>query len=216
MCLKRSITYWLLFLTLNSYAQNSGSIPKNGDEFVGPFKSWLNAKDNFGAKGNGASDDSNALQAAFDAVAKGDRGATLYLPPGTYLITRTLLMNYHINVSIIGADPANTIIKWAGSAHGTMMLVNGTAYSKFDRITFNGNKVANVGIEQSWDFKKPNFDTGNEYADDVFTDLVFGINGGNLKYGFAETTILRDKFIRIVAAGVSLGNFNALDIWIRD
>lgn len=216
MGLKNIITYCLLFFTVNSYAQNTGPIPKNGDEFVGPFKSWLNAKDNFGAKGNGVSDDSNALQAAFDAVAKGDRGATLYLPPGTYLITRTLQMNYHINVSIIGADPANTIIKWGGPAHGTMMLVNGTAYSKFDRITFNGNKLANVGVEQSWDFKKPNFDTGNEYADDVFTDLVFGINGGNLKYGFAETTILRDKFIRITAAGVSMGNFNALDIWIRD
>lgn len=216
MSLKNTIICCLLFFAISSYAQNPGSIPQNGDEFVGPFKSWLNVKDNFGAKGNGVTDDSNALQAAFDAVAKGDRGATLYLPPGTYLITRTLLMNYHINVSVVGTDPANTIIKWAGPAHGTMMLVNGTAYSKFDRITFNGNKVANVGIEQSWDFKKPNFDTGNEYADDVFTDLVFGINGGNLKYGFAETTILRDKFIRITAAGVSLGNFNALDIWVRD
>ena len=216
MGLKNSFIYFLLCFALSSHAQNPGSIPRSGDEFVGPFKSWLNAKDNFGAKGNGVSDDSNALQTAFDAVAKGDRGATLYLPPGIYLITRTLLMNYHINVSIIGADPATTMIKWGGAAHGTMMLVNGTAYSKFNRITFNGNRVANVGVEQSWDFKKPNFDTGNEYADDVFTDLVFGINGGNLKYGFAETTILRDKFIRITAAGVSLGNFNALDIWIRD
>jgi len=215
MGLKYTIVCCLLFMTISSYAQNAGSIPQNGEEFVGPFKSWLNVKD-FGVQGNGVSDDSNALQAAFDAVAKGDRGTTLYLPPGTYLITRTLLMNYHINVSVVGADPANTIIKWGGPAHGTMMLVNGTAYSKFNRIAFNGNRVANVGIEQSWDFKKPNFDTANEYADDVFTDLVFGINGGNLKYGFAETTILRDKFIRITAAGVSLGNFNALDIWIRD
>lgn len=213
---KSVIIYFLFLFVLHSYAQNHTSILKNGDEFVGPFKSWLNVKDNFGAKGNGITDDTNALQAAFDAVAKGDHGTVLYLPPGNYLITRTLLMNYHINVSIIGADPAITIIKWGGAPHGTMMQVNGTAYSKFDRITFNGNRSANVGVEQSWDFKKPNFDTGNEYADDVFVDLVFGINGGNLKYGFAETTILRDKFIRIAAAGVSLGNFNALDIWIRD
>ena len=213
---KNIVACCLLFLALNSNAQSQNSILKNGDEFVGPFKSWLNVKDNFGAKGNGVNDDTNALQTAFDAVAKGDHGTTVYLPPGTYLITRTLLMNYRINVSVVGADPAITVIKWGGAPHGTMMQVNGTAYSKFDRITFNGNRLANVGVEQSWDFKKPNFDTGNEYADDVFTDLVFGINGGNLKYGFAETTILRDKFIRISAAGVSLGNFNALDIWIRD
>jgi len=205
----------LLLLSLNSQAQNT-SIPKTGDEFVGPFDSWLNAKTGFGAKGDGIADDTRALQAAFDAAAKGQANTTLYLPEGVYRITGTLVMNYQINVSIVGADPATTIIKWAGAAHGTMMRLNGTAYSKFDRLTFNGNRVADIAVDQSWDGAHPHFDTGNEYADDWFIDVGFGIRGGALGHGFAETSILRARFIRNTMAGVSLGNFNALDIWIRN
>ncbi len=217
-CLSVSL---LLLFSFNTYAQvkattSVGSVPKTGDEFVGPFNSWLNAKTGFGAKGNGVTDDTAALQAAFDEAAKGTVNSTLYLPAGTYLITRTLTINNHINVSIVGADPKTTVIKWGGAAHGTMMQVNGTAYSKFDRITWNGNRVADVAVEQSWDGGKPNFDTSNEYADDIFVDVGFGIHGGHLGHGFAETSILRDQFIRNTSAGVSLGNFNALDIWIRN
>lgn len=211
--------YLLLLLSFaqNSYSQVGRSFSvKNGDEFIGPFTSWLNAKTQFGAKGDGTTDDTQALQAAFDATARGDAGSTLYIPAGTYLITGTLTINYQINVSIVGAGPGATIIKWGGAAHGTMLQVNGTAYSKFNRITFNGNKIADVGVEQSWDGKKPHFDTGNEYADDTFVDLRFGIRGGAAGRGFAETSILRDQFIRNTSAGVSLGNFNALDIWIRN
>jgi len=211
----------LLFFAFNTYAQPKatappGSIPKTGDEFVGPFNSWLNAKTGYGAKGDGVTDDTAALQAALDAAANGTGNSTLYLPAGTYLITGTLTMNNHINVSIVGAGPAATVIKWGGATHGTMMQVNGTAYSKFDRITWNGNRVADVAVEQSWDGKKPHFDTSNEYADDIFVDVGFGIHGGGLGHGFAETSILRDQFIRNTSAGVSLGNFNALDIWIRN
>ena len=216
---------WLLILlffviSIPVYGQfrfsSRGSVPKFDDEFVGPFSSWLNAKTGFGAAGDGVTDDTAALQAAFNAAAKGTGNSTLYLPAGTYLIKGTLNLDHHINVSIIGAGPAATILKWGGKAHGTMMENNGTAYSRFNRITWNGNKVADVAVEQSWDGKTPHFDTGNEYADDVFIDVSYGLRGGTLGHGFAETSILRDKFIRNTVAGVSLGNFNALDIWIRN
>lgn len=217
-CLSLSL---LLIFALNTYSQKKtkpsrSSIPPTDDEFVGPFNSWLNAKTQFGAAGDGVTDDTGALQKAFDTAAKGDQNSTLYLPAGIYLITGTLNINHHINVSIIGADPHTTIIKWGGAAHGIMMTINGTAYSKFDRITWNGNKVADVAVDQSWDGRTAHFDTGNEYADDIFVDVGFGIRGGSLGHGFAETSILRDQFIRNFSAGVSLGNFNALDIWIRN
>jgi hypothetical protein len=215
---KCSVFSLLLFWALNSYSQVNlkGTVSKTGEEFVGPFKSWLNAKTGFGAKGDGVTDDTGALQTAFNAAANGTGNSTLFLPAGTYLITGTLTINNHLNVSIIGNNPTNTIIKWGGVAHGTMMQVNGTAYSKFNRITWNGNHIADVAVEQSWDGKRPSFDTSNEYADDIFVDVAFGIHGGALGHGFAETSILRDQFIRNTTAGVSLGNFNALDIWIRN
>ena len=195
----------------------SRSIPATDDEFVGPFSSWLNAKTQFGAVGDGVTDDTNALQKAFDAAGKGLGNSTLYLPAGTYLINGTLTVDHYLYFSVIGESPDVTILKWAGAAHGTMMQVNGTAYSRFDRITWDGGRVAEIAVDQSWDGGHGgHFDTANEYTDDVFVDVGFGIRGGNLRRGFAETSILRDHFIRNTVAGVSLGNFNALDIWIRN
>ncbi len=215
---KCSMFSLLLFWALSSYSEVhlKSTVSKTGEEFVGPFKSWLNAKTQFGAKGDGVTDDTYALQAAFNAAGNGIGNSTLYLPPGTYLITGTLTINNHLNISIIGDNPANTIIKWGGVAHGIMTQINGTAYSKFDRLTWNGNHIADVAVDQSWDGKRPSFDSGNEYADDIFVDVGFGIRGGALGHGFAEISILRDQFIRNTTAGVSLGNFNALDVWIRN
>lgn len=185
-------------------------------EFTGPFSSWLDAKKNFGAKGDGKTDDTKALQAGLDAAATDPNHAVLFLPAGTYRISGTLHINNRINISLIGEDPAKVSIVWTGAAHGTMLNLNGTAYSKFNRITFDGHGNADVAVEQSWDGKNGHFDTANEYADDIFTDVGFGIRGGFLGHGFAEASILRDHFIRNRTAGVSLGNFNALDIWVRD
>jgi hypothetical protein len=47
----------------------------------------VNAKTDFGAVGNGRTDDAAAIQAAIDALPS---GGTIYLPRGTYRITRTL------------------------------------------------------------------------------------------------------------------------------
>jgi hypothetical protein len=194
----------------------NNSIPATDDEFVGPFPSWLNVKTRFGAVGDGVTDDTAALQAAFNAAATSQTASVAYIPAGTYLITGTLHMDSKINVNVIGEDPSTTIIKWGGAAHGTMFSLDGTAYSAFDRLTWDGNSVADVGINQSWSGSGGNFDTGNEYTDSVFKHLAFGIEGGMLGHGFAETSILRDTFIGMTSAGVSLGNFNALDIWVRD
>jgi hypothetical protein len=95
-----------------------------------------------------------------------------------------------------------------------MLWVNGIAYSRFTRLTFNGRHRASVAIEQSWDHVKPHFDTGNEYSDVYFVDVAYGIHGGFKEHGFAETSIRRSHFVRNTKAGVSLGNFNALDIWV--
>ena len=63
---------------------------------------------------------------------------------------------------------------------------------------------------------QPHFDTGNSYSDDRFLDVEYGIHGGFKGGGFAETSIRRSQFLRNTKAGVALGNFNALDIWIWD
>ena len=54
------------------------------EEFVGPFASWSNVKTTFGAKGDGVTDDTAALQNALDSLQYATENHTphvLYLPP---------------------------------------------------------------------------------------------------------------------------------------
>ena len=57
--------------------------PRPADPFAGTV---INVKD-FGATGNGTTDDTPALEVAFSAAVE---GGALYFPPGTYLVSRPL------------------------------------------------------------------------------------------------------------------------------
>ena len=208
-------TLALIFaLTLSAQRAPSQSPPAIGDEFVGPFPSWSRVTTHYGATGNGVTDDTAAIQRALDELGTGGRSPVLFLPAGTYRITHTLSIGFATFLSIVGEDPATTTLRWDGPAGGTMLGVNGLAYSRVVRLTFDGRGRAEVAVEQSWDGSKPHFDTGNEYADDRFVDVAYGIRGGFRGRGFAETSVVRSRFIRNTAAGIALGNFNALDLWV--
>jgi hypothetical protein len=195
-------------------AAASVSIPAESDEFVGPFPSWSNLKRLYGAVGDGTADDTDAIQRGLNELGRPGHSPVLWIPSGTYRITKTLMLISNINVSVVGEDPATTTIVWDGPADDRMFWVNGVAYSRFTRLTFNGRHRASVAVEQSWDHVRPHFDTGNEYSDMYFVDVAYGIHGGFKGHGFAETSIRRSHFVRNTKAGVSLGNFNALDIWV--
>lgn len=69
---------------------------------------WLNVLD-YGATGDGSTNDTVAVQACIDAA--GASGGTVYFPPGTYKIARTVGTNDHwglkvpySNVTLIGED----------------------------------------------------------------------------------------------------------------
>ncbi len=188
-----------------------------GDEnFVGPFSSWANVQTEYGAKGDGVTDDTTAIQTALNDL--GSATTTLYFPAGTYRITKTLNLSGKIYVNIIGADASTTEIVWYGpsSATSTMLYINGMAYSRIDRLTFNGQGGANVAVDQSWDDSTGYFDTQNQYADDTFENVGTGFRCGNLGYGCAETSMLRDQYLNDNVAGVAMKNYNALDMWIWD
>ena len=154
------------------------SIPAQDDEVVGPFPSWSNVKTDYRAVGDGAADDTAAIQRGLDALGKPGQSPVLFFPTGTYRITQPVLLTSRINISIVGEDPGTTTLVWDGPPGGTMLWVNGVAYSRFTRLTFDGKSRASVAVEQSWDHKQSHFDTGNEYSDDWFVDVEYGIHGG--------------------------------------
>lgn len=209
------------------------------NEFVGPFKSWANVKSLYGAAGDGKTDDTDKLQSALDNLSNpatsfntGSKGyMTLYLPAGIYKISKTLVLKGKIGVTIVGEDPAKTIIQWTGKENDTMFWANGSAYFKITRLTWNANNVKGmkaIGIhwKNRWDDgKSRSFASLNiEISDSRFLGgFAVGIGGGTF-YGppngtgsnDSEITIRRCTFIRCTDAGIKITGFNALDYWIWD
>jgi hypothetical protein len=191
-----------LSITVTAASSNSS------EEFVGPFSNWSNVKTAYGAAGNGTTDDTTSIQNCLNAL--GSTTQTCWFPAGTYKITAELTLNGKSNVHVIGADPATTTIKWAGSAGGTMLLLNGTNFSRVNRFTFDGSSSAATAINQS---STSASDCCNEYADDVLEDTTStGYTCGGSGVQCSEVSMLRDTFSSVVN-GISLGNGNALDVW---
>ncbi len=118
-----------------------------GEEFNGPFDDWINVVRDFGAVGDGVTDDTEAFQNCINAacgvsdsvVPNGFEigslaewqthylSKTIYVPDGTYLITAPLRLGDTRYVhkgqgakflSIIGQHPDTTILKWGGETVG--------------------------------------------------------------------------------------------------
>src|SRR3989454_2123351 len=204
----------VLLASLALAASPTSSIPAQGDEFVGPFPSWTNVKTVYGAVADGTADDTAAIQQGLDKLGKPGHSPVLFFPNGTYRITKTLVLASSISVSIVGEDPATTTIVWGGEPAGTMIWFNGVAYSRFVRFTLDGKRRASVAVEQSWDMKHPHFDTGNEYSDNTFLDVDYGIHGGFKSGGFSGKTIPPAPFPPKSKDGGGLGDFNSVGIWI--
>lgn len=186
------------------------------EEFVGPFPSWANAKTDFGAKGDGVTDDTVALQKALTFLRYYTNKGALYLPAGVYRITQTLNVIRATNseskdVIIVGEDLATTTLRWDGLTNGLMMEYQAW-YAKMGRLTFDGAGKAKTAIAHG-----AMFSTHNEFSDMVFKNLAFGIEAGTTNsQGNAECVVERCRFANCSLAGISIQNWNSLDWFVWD
>ena len=186
------------------------------EEFYGPFANWLDAKRDFGAHGDGTTDDTTALQAALDAIRPTDATPVLFIPAGTYRITRTLEVKRSghsdsKDIMILGGHPDTTVLKWDGPAGGTMLKF-GAWWSRLGRLTFDGRSAARCAIQHG-----DLFASINEISDLLIQDVAVGIEAGTLTNApVAETAVLRCRFQRCSTAAISVGDWNSLDWFIWD
>jgi hypothetical protein len=108
----------------------------------------LSVKD-FGAKGDGVTNDTAAIQAAIDHV-YGAGGGTVFFPSGTYLVT-SVVRNWTnpITVNLTGEGKRSTILKKFDTSSTPILDLSGIAsmlepYSEISEMEIDGNNVANV------------------------------------------------------------------------
>ncbi|MFD2161638.1 Ig-like domain-containing protein [Paradesertivirga mongoliensis] len=95
----------------------------------------------FGAVGNGLTDDTDAIYRAF-AAAKQSYGSTVYFPAGTYMISRML-------------NPSNNT-QWKGAGQDKTFIKCNASFS-------SGNDAMVYGIVSTFQVSDITFDTNNNY-----------------------------------------------------
>ena len=185
---------------------------EQSDEFVGPFASWTNVQKAFGAVGDGVTDDTAAIQKAFDSINTPGASPVLWFPAGTYLLRGTVTLTHKQTFSIIGEDPQTTILKWEGAPGGTMLRTDGAQYFRIIRFTFDGSRSAAIAEDINAVTPGGYYTTFNELSDQHIMALKVGIDLAVA----AETTIERVFFDRVSGYGVKTGNFNTLNIFVND
>lgn len=167
----------------------------------------------FGAVGDGATDDTAAIQAAMDVNLNGtdsDRRTTIYFPPGQYKITSTLDMTERRDWCIQGASRMDTQIYGVMSG-GAMLEVIGARYFDIKSITFAGDGTTSpdfaiVGARTSG---YPNNSTAllsEVYFTGTFNSrAVYLINSEVWKYFCCGCTALYVPYMFHIADSNSLG-----------
>jgi hypothetical protein len=107
----------------------------------------VNVKD-FGAVGDGVTDDTAAIQAAIDSNAS---FIQVYIPPGTYRLSSPLIIDRQ-NLSLFGAAQWTTLFPDAGVTAIEVSKNNGTQRTQLRDFRIYGNTNATGGIALGGDF----------------------------------------------------------------
>lgn len=96
--------------------------------------SSLNVKD-FGAVGDGVSDDRQAIQDTIDAAAKGLGGGKVYFPEGTYLVKEIVFLRSHTHIEV----------------HEKATILNGINIKNHPSIVFMTGLFTDDGDQVEWE-----------------------------------------------------------------
>lgn len=183
---------------------------------------WVNVKTDVtpAAVGDGVADDTAALQAALDGLKDSyDAPNTVYLPPGTYRIRRTLRWQNLYGKRIIGHG-RDTRIVWDGdgTTPPVMFHSNGaTSGVLFEGIVWDGAGTAEYGVDHC---SATHYETGITHRNEAFINMRAGIVtsfSSYFKYVNATAEVLFENCLFVNdGIGIAFGSYNALDNTVID
>jgi hypothetical protein len=194
-----------------SLAKKQGSVP------VGTAEVW-NVHD-FGAVGDGSTDDAAAIQAAIDAAAAAG-GGTVYLPAGRFAVSQTLqVTSSHLTMRgegtssvILGTFAAGDVI----SVHrpsGSSANIIGTAFEQF-AITASVAKTSGAAISFAYvqDCRVISIQCAARDVAQAANNLYDGLVFRNFTAVLVETAMIGVQRTALTVVGDASG-FGA-DIWV--
>ncbi len=174
---------------------------------------WINVKTDVkpSAIGDGVVDDTAAIQAALSML-EGDKPAarTVYLPPGSYRITKTLSVTQVQGGAIYGHGRASKIV-WDGSSDkdARMFHSNGFGRNLFFGLTFDGKGRAAVGVDHA---SAGYYETRVRYQYCAFRNFTdSGIRVGNKQKMASAEMMFYDSLFENCGRGISFLEFNDYD-----
>ena len=176
----------------------------------------VNVKD-FGALGDGTTDDTAAIQAALNAAygsSGSPHGATaaianrpVFFPNGTYKITSPLHLTNVRGAHIYGGGRFTTTIQ--NTNNGSVFVTNGCEYSRFERLNLAASGTG-VCFDLDWNNTGSTALQSNTFSDIFFQYGAYGLRIGQTGYMGSETLIMNCYFIAHSVAGIATRNYNAL------
>jgi hypothetical protein len=170
----------------------------------------------WGARGDGTADDTAALQACADfcfgpsAAPHGRdtaRHSQMYIPAGTFNITKPIAITYAHGVAVMGAGRFSTNVINVSDAG--CVVTNGFEYSRVSGIHFGARSSSAVIFDLNWDGKTVALQS-NTFSDCYFSGGDVGVRIGRGDFMGSENLFLNCYFSDCGWCGLQTSNYNAL------
>lgn len=170
-----------------------------------------------GAKGDGTTDDTVAIQAAIDAafgtagsphaITNAVQNRVLFFPPGKYKITASLVIPPVYGAIIAGSGRGTTWINCTVST--TALKTNGMGYCSVSSIRIT-SAAGGTCFDLNWDGSSPVSTQSNTFSDMLFENGAFGVNIGAGGFQASENLFSNCFWASQTTAGIKVFNYNAL------
>jgi hypothetical protein len=206
---------------------------------------WASVTAVGGAKGDGHSDDTAAIQATIDlystckdpgmnatatgqplrvhtcGAAHGTPCSTVFFPAGTYRISKPIYVGHCEGLVLLGTG-ATTTIEWGGPAGTAMFISNGTVFGRWEGIVWDGRHTAKWGVSYNSThgslFETRELHRNSRFSNFLDAGISVGVtNDGVRGMSKKETAeaLVQNCIFENSYKGVALQDFNDYD-WAID